>query len=155
MTQLSMKPITLSRRQQDTLHVVSQYGPLTASDVAYHLLIDTSAARYDLSRMERLRLVEATYTNVQEGHRGRGYVVTERGEEVVRAPARARAREGAGRTRQRYLDQTSPSLSREDPRPQDPTGMPPLPRARVRAHAHTAREATLSPPRARPLARLP
>lgn len=68
--------MTVSRRQALVLWIVVEHGPVSASEVGRHMAIDDGVARYDLGRLERQRLVEASYTTTA---RGRSYVATERG----------------------------------------------------------------------------
>lgn len=70
-------------RQLDILGVVTDCGPVTASEVGnYHLPIGYSSARSGLQALERQGLISAVYT----GHHkpGRAYEVTRRGNEVAK-----------------------------------------------------------------------
>lgn len=74
----------LTDRQRDALHIVEQHGPLTPRDLdrqGFSASVD--AARLQLTRLEKRRFVEATYTESDGG--GRAYRITEKGAEALAA----------------------------------------------------------------------
>lgn len=81
-----MTTLALSRRHADVLWIVSEYGPITAGEVGSHLLMPDSTARSALRSLEAKRLIDATYTDLRAGRRGRGYVITARGEAIAAEP---------------------------------------------------------------------
>lgn len=74
----------LTRRQQDALFVVAQNGPVSAVDVAYHLLSIDTLERSRLDGLCRRGLVDRQYTGLKSGDRV-GYVLTDEGAEVLDA----------------------------------------------------------------------
>ncbi len=72
-TYLGMTTTHITRLQDDVLGIVRECGPVTASDIAYHLPIGVQSARGVLTRLEKKKCIEATYTGHHRGV-GRAYI---------------------------------------------------------------------------------
>lgn len=83
MTTTAAKP-RLTRRQEDALFVVSQNEPMSAADVARHLLSTDAAERSRLDGLCRRGLMDRQYTGLRSGDRV-GYVLSGAGWDALGA----------------------------------------------------------------------